>query len=114
MSAGVGWLGRHHADGPPPAPLAKLDLARDQGKQRVVAATAHTHAGVEVGAVLAHDDLSGVDELAAEALDAKALGVGVPAVPAGGRALLVCHLSPSPRSRWPSSWSRLPWRRRCS
>jgi hypothetical protein len=35
---------------------------------------------VEVGAALADDDLARVDELAAEALDAESLGVGVATV----------------------------------
>ena len=49
-------------------------------------------AGVEVGATLPHDDLAGVDELAAEALHAEALGVGVAAVARAGTSLLVCHV----------------------
>ena len=57
--------------------------ARGQREQRVVAAAADVVAGVEVGAALADDDLAGVDQLAAEALDAEALGVGVAAVPRG-------------------------------
>ena len=48
-------------------------------------------AGVEVGAALAHDDLAGVDDLAAVPLDAEALGVGVATVLGGRGALLVCH-----------------------
>jgi hypothetical protein len=46
---------------------------------------------VEVGAPLADDDLAGVDDLAAEALDAEALGVGVAPVAGGAEALLVGH-----------------------
>jgi len=44
------------------------------------------------------------DELTAEALHAEPLRIGVPAVPAGGRALLMCHRRLSPSSstrRWP-------------
>src|SRR5439155_2120882 len=67
---------RDHADRPPAAPGAELNVPRNQREQGVVAAAAHTHAGVEVGAVLAHDDLAGADQLAAEALDAEPLGVG--------------------------------------
>ena len=48
-------------------------------------------ARVEVGAALADDDLAGLDELAAEALDAEALRVGVAAVTGGTKTLLVCH-----------------------
>src|SRR5690606_10674017 len=47
------------------------------------------------GAGLANDDLAGVHHLAAEALDAEPLGIGVPTVTGRGRALLVCHVSSS-------------------
>ena len=73
------------------APAAELHRAGDQSEQRVVAAAADVVAGVEVGAALADEDLAGVDLLAAEPLHAEALGVGVAAVAAGGRTLLVCH-----------------------
>jgi len=55
-------------------------------------ATADAETGVEVSAALPDDDLARVDQLAAEALHAKPLRVAVPAVTAGRRALLVCHL----------------------
>src|SRR4051794_9432511 len=67
--------------------LAELDRALDQREQRVVATDADVLAGVELGAALADDDRPGVHLLAAERLDAEALGVGVPAV-AGGTATL--------------------------
>ena len=44
-----------------------------QREERVVAATADVGAGVEVRATLTDDDLAGVDELTAEALDAETL-----------------------------------------
>ena len=50
------------------------------GEQRVVAAAADVDAGVEVRAALADDDLAGLDDLAAEPLDAQPLGVGVATV----------------------------------
>src|SRR5690606_29177589 len=80
----------------------ELNVTGLQREQRVVAATAHVVTRVEVGAALTHDDLAGVDQLAAEALDAQALSVGVAAVAGGRRALLVCHLSNSPirPGRW--------------
>ena len=74
---------------------AELDLARDQREQGVVAAATDAVARVEVGAALADDDLAGVDQLAAEALHAQPLGVGVPTVAGRGRALLVCHVAAS-------------------
>jgi hypothetical protein len=68
-------VGRHHADGTPPAPPAEFDLACHQGEQCVVATTADAYSRVEVRAVLAHYDLSGVDELAAKPLHAEPLRV---------------------------------------
>ncbi len=65
----------------------------------VVAAPADEVARVEVGAPLADDDLAGVHELPAEALDPEPLGVGVAPVPGGGCALLVCHVCLSSRCR---------------
>src|SRR3954447_24049009 len=73
------------------AARAELDGTADEREQRVVTAAADAAARVEVGATLADDDLAGVDDLAAVALDAEALGVGVAAVLGGRRALLVCH-----------------------
>ena len=88
-----GRLRRDDVDDLAAALGAELDRAGDEREQRVVAATADALAGVEVRAALADDDLAGVDDLAAEALDAEALGVGVATVAGRGRALLVCHVS---------------------
>jgi hypothetical protein len=79
------------------APHAELDRAGGEGEQRVVATATDVGAGVEVRAALAHDDLAGADDLAAEALDAQALGVAVATVPGAGSTLLVCHAVTSPR-----------------
>src|SRR5580693_786211 len=76
-------LGRDDAHGPATADRAELHLPADQREQRVVAAPPHTLAGVEVRAALADDDLARVHQLAAVALDAEALGLGVTAVAAG-------------------------------
>lgn len=76
---------------------AELHRTGGQREQRVVAATADVHAGVEVGAALTDDDLAGVDLLAAEALDAEALSVGITTV-TGGACALLCAMSWSPRS----------------
>src|SRR5215216_6859536 len=62
---------------------AELDLTLDKREQRVVTAPADAITGMEMGTPLADDDLAGVDQLAAEALDAQALRVRVPPV-AGG------------------------------
>src|SRR6188474_1914363 len=96
-----GWVGsgslpgRDDVDDPATTLGAELDISAYQREQGVIAAAAHAGAGVEVGAALAHDDLAGVDQLAAVALHAEALGVGVATVLGRRRALLVCHeLSP--------------------
>src|SRR5690349_15512514 len=86
-------LRRDDVDDLAAAPLAELDGTGGQREQRVVLATSDVGAGVEVGAALTHDDLTGVDQLATEPLDAEPLGVGVAAVLGGGCALLVCHQS---------------------
>src|SRR5262245_42546834 len=85
--------GRDDVDDAATATGAELDVARDQREQGVVATATDARARVEVGAALADDDLAGVDQLAAVALHAKALGVGVAAVLGGRRALLVSHES---------------------
>ncbi len=74
----------------------ELDRTGSQGEQRVVAATADVGAGVEVGAALAKDDLARLDDLAAEALDAEVLRVGVATVTSGACALFVCHVVSAP------------------
>src|SRR5689334_3097534 len=76
------------------APLAKRDRPGQEREQGVILAAADAGPGVEMGAALAHDDLARVDLLAAEPLDAQSLCVRVAAVPAGRRALLVCHRQP--------------------
>jgi hypothetical protein len=70
---------------------AELNSACLQGEQRVVATAANACAGVEVGAALANDDLAGLDNLAAEALYAQELSVGVAAVASRARTFLMCH-----------------------
>src|SRR5581483_6609813 len=76
-------LGRYDADGPTAAMGAELDGAGDQREQRIVAASAHAVARVEVRAVLPHEDLARVHCLAAVPLHAEALGLRVTAVTAG-------------------------------
>src|SRR5262249_53921873 len=84
-------LRRDNADGLATTAGAELHRARRQREHRVVATAPDVHPGVEVGAVLPHQDLSGVHQLAAEPLDAETLRVRVAAVLGAGRALLVCH-----------------------
>src|SRR5918992_613483 len=69
------------------------DGAVDLGEQGVVAAAADAFAGVDAGAALADQDRARGHQLAAVALDPEPLGGRVAAVAAGGRALLVRHLS---------------------
>ncbi|OEI69093.1 hypothetical protein Cus16_0923 [Curtobacterium sp. ER1/6] len=71
---------------------AELDRTGREGEQRVVATATDVGARVEVGATLAEDDLTGVDDLTTEALHAEALCVRVTTVASGARTLLVCHL----------------------
>jgi hypothetical protein len=71
-----------HADRAPTAPTAELDPARHEREERVVSSAADTDAGVEVRAPLADEYLARTHDLAAESLDAKALGAGVAPVPA--------------------------------
>ena len=86
-------LGRDDVDDAATPAAAELDRAGDEGEQGVVTAATDVQAGVEVGAALADDDLAGVDDLAAEALDAEPLRVGVAPVAGGRGALLVSHRS---------------------
>ena len=70
---------------------AKFDATLTQGKKRVIFAAANIGAGVEMSAPLANDDLSCADQLAPEALHAKALSVGVATVPGARCTLLMRH-----------------------
>jgi hypothetical protein len=79
-------------DDPTAAARAEFNGTCLQSEQGVVAATANARTGVEVGAALADDDFASGNYLAAEALDAEVLGVGVTTVASGARAFFVCHL----------------------
>ncbi len=54
--------------------LAELDGACRECEERVIVAAADVRTGVELGSALADDDLAGLDDLAAEALDARYCG----------------------------------------
>ena len=62
---------------------AKLNRARYESEERVVATATNTFAGVEVGAALTNEDFAGLDDLTAVALHAEVLGVGVAPVTGG-------------------------------
>src|SRR5450631_2048909 len=72
---------------------AELHRTGNEREQRVIATTANAVARVEVRATLANDDLACVDDLAAETLDAKKLGVRVAPVARRRCSLFVCHVS---------------------
>src|SRR6478752_2921896 len=59
---------------------AEADHAVDRGEQRVVAAETDVLAGVHLGAALADQNIARQDLLAAEALHAQPLAVGIAAV----------------------------------
>ena len=67
----------------------ELDLAVAQSEQGVVAALAHVHAGVDVGAALTDQNVAGQNELTVAALHAQTLGLRVAAVPGGANALFM-------------------------
>src|SRR6185312_12511176 len=71
---------------------AEGDHAVRGGEQGVVAADADVGARIHLGAPLADQDVAGEDLLAAEALHAQALAVGIAAVARGAACLFVCHL----------------------
>jgi hypothetical protein len=78
---------RAHVDVLAVAVHRKLYDAVGQCEERVVFAHADVLAGADARSALADQDVAGNDLLAAEALDAQPLRVGVAAVPGGTRAL---------------------------
>ena len=72
---------------------AELDSTGLECEQGVVATASDVHTGVELGAALADQDLTGAHPLPAETLHTETLGVGITTVARAGRALLVCNLS---------------------
>src|SRR5439155_27327755 len=74
--------------------FTKLDRALVDRAQRVVAAHADPVAGMELGAALAHDDVAGNHDLAAELLDAEPPAGAVAAVARGAACLLMRHPKP--------------------
>src|SRR2546428_13670898 len=86
---------RYDRDESPPAEaFTKLHRAFFQREQRVVAAHADPVAGMKLGATLAHDDVAGNDDLAAELLDAEPPAGAVAAVARGAACLLMRHPEP--------------------
>ena len=71
--------------------FCELHLAGDLREQRVVRADADVRARAHRRAALANEDVAGQHVLAAEALHAQALGVGIAAVPGTAACLFMCH-----------------------
>src|SRR3954471_7573121 len=86
-------LRRNHADSVVGRGAAHsiLHLARDAGVERVVPPHADVRSRMHFGAALAHEDLAGVDALAAIDLHAQTLGLRIASVPGAAACFLVCH-----------------------
>jgi hypothetical protein len=67
--------GRDDADGLATARLAELHVSLDQREERVISPAADIRTGMELGAALPDQNLTGVDGLAAETLDASRCAV---------------------------------------
>ena len=63
----------------------------NKGEDGVVAAHAHVLAGVELGATLTNDDVTGDYGLTTELLNAEALAAGIATVANGTLTFLMCH-----------------------
>src|SRR5436190_4461335 len=74
--------------------FAELHRALFKREQRVVAAHADTLAGMKLGAALAHDDVAGDHDLAAEFLDAEPPAGAVAAVAGRAACLFMRHPEP--------------------
>ena len=61
------------------------------GIQRVILATTDIVAGMELGAALTYDDVTGYHDLATEFLDAQAFRLRIASVAGRARRFLVCH-----------------------
>jgi hypothetical protein len=69
----------------------ELHNAFDFSEEGVVLADANAIAGVELGAALTHDDITGLDDLAAEHFHAKAFTFGIATVAGTTTSFFVCH-----------------------
>src|SRR5262249_47320799 len=73
------------------AGLIEADDAIDQSEQRPIFAGADVHPRTELAAALSNEDVAGDDFLAAKALHATALRVGITAVTGRTLAFLMSH-----------------------
>lgn len=73
------------------APILKSHYSGDLGKERIVAADTYVEPRLELGAPLPDDDGSAADELPAETLHSKSLGLTIPSIPGAPNTLFVRH-----------------------
>ncbi len=71
----------------------ELDHAFHFREQSVIFAHTNAVASVELGAALTHDDVAGLDDLAAVQLHAKAFAFGIATVTGTTTSFFVCHES---------------------
>src|SRR5713101_1256765 len=79
--------------------VLEFHMAVDHAEERVVGRAPHVRPGVELGAALHHDDAARGHELAAKALYAEVLRLGITTVAGGAYALLMSHVVLSRASR---------------
>src|SRR5579859_7318765 len=72
---------------------SELDHAVRRGIQRMIGAHADVHPSAILSAALADEDVAREHALAAELLDAQALGMRVAAIASAAAGFLVCHSS---------------------
>jgi hypothetical protein len=70
----------------------ELDKSVSHREQSVILAQSDIQAGLDMRAVLAHDDRARAHELAVKTLDAEPLGIAVATVAGGPAAFLVSHV----------------------
>jgi hypothetical protein len=71
--------------------MAKCHATIGKSEEGMVDTHADVGPGMPLGAALAHNDVTGHDGLAAELLDAKALGVGIATVARRAASFFVSH-----------------------
>src|SRR5579859_7506220 len=90
----VGSLRRSRQDrdeDAPGLPAVEAHVAVQGREDRVIAAHGHVTSRMELGATLAHQDVAGDDDLAAELLDAETAASGIAPVARGAACLFMGH-----------------------
>jgi hypothetical protein len=85
------FAGRSYRDELFSFPDLERDAAVDLRKQRIILAAAYVESGMELGAPLAHDDLTRGDKLPPVTLYSEALGNRLSAVLGASSTFLMCH-----------------------